>query len=133
MSVVIGEDVNGTYSTWGYMRTPIAIEYPGYSPDTTVIDVYSHSLEYSNGFRASEGGLFRTYRLAGEPSTFYLDGGPPPPPPASPSDSYFRLTTASAFGNFPPFDQYELAGLTGATITMTSGSFTLTADAWMNA
>lgn len=130
--LVGGSDI---YSTWGAFRTPIGIGYPG-TTNSTEVTLGFHSFEFINGFKGIDGGLFRF-------NPFYevnpYGGDPPRTVPRliyvevfhtdpEPTETIFFLQALADYPQ-PSLMQYERNGLIGATLTMTYGSFTITAAA----
>lgn len=124
MSDVIGQ--TATYSTWAVCRTPFGNGSP-YAGGTVRTD-YGHNVEYDKGFTWTDGRFTKTspyYNKDNPPPRFvYEDTGSTPTSTAG----MFYMWGLLFPGNLLTADDY--AELLGETVTMTSGSFTITADAW---
>jgi hypothetical protein len=126
---------SATYSTWGIARTPIGIQNDYDGGTVKSGDQAVHSFEYTKGFKALQGGLFRYDPIyAGTPNTglprfVYFDGGFDPVT-GDPNPSYFYLASPPSPYPIPSLMEYELDGLTGATVTFSGGTFTLNPTAW---
>ena len=133
MGVLLGSAT--AYSTWGKFRTPIGKGYPS-DPESTVTGIGGFSVYYNLGFKSADAWLLRK-----DPFYDGVDTMPPrfvyinhPAEGSPPSEPYGDFYLQSGHGVLPHINglpEEELLYLAGQTVTMTSsGSFTLSADAW---
>lgn len=110
MGVLIGQ--SGSIATWGALRFPL-----GNGGEDKTVD--SHNIVWHSGFRTTEGnGFFRTEALQlvaiYQPYVVFDD-----------PTSTFYLSNATTY---VVLDQREADKLVGETVTLTGGTFTITAD-----
>jgi len=116
--------------SWGALRYPFPLSS---ETETTTIDVSTNgfSTEYDRGFLASDGSLFpfETGWWSGSEPAYIIYGNRPGPP----LEGIFLFDNGVSYTGIGPFmDNDVRAQLTGETVTMTSGSFNITADSYTN-
>lgn len=123
-----GESATDWRQTWGRLRFPLGF-------DNTVVDYGSNDIEYDKGFLAADGSLFRQdYGFYGNfvdpPSRLFYFDSPMSTPPYG--DFAFGTFTLPPVGPGPYMDEDDYAQLTGETVTMSGGSFTIGVDSYTN-
>lgn len=150
MGYVIGAETDQGYSTWGKLRTPLLGDYNAWSTYTGSL-TYPHNYEIDSGFHADEGLFVRcdrwpqaifwldsgssTHTEYDGPVVGYMDGGG--------TSSYFSIGGYDWSGNDTTNPVYTSAnnlldqgdidnGFVGLTVTYTSGTFAIDANALLS-
>jgi hypothetical protein len=154
MGFVIGQATTGAYSTWAKLRCPLIGDYDQFETDAN-LQVQPHSLTIDSGFHPDEGLFVRVSSWPGSftwfdvntnpheeyygPIVGFADGSGSSPP----ADSFFSIGAYDANVNAESNPAYTSAnnnldqgdidnGFVGLTVTYTTGTLTIDADALLS-